>query len=80
MGGTNLHSMLRRLVGSMIEIEELDEDLWCVDGTVIRAARCAAGATKKGGRPKMLANRPWAAPARVSAPKSMSCATAGAIR
>jgi len=79
-GDGTIDAMLRRLVGSMIEIEELDEDLWCVDGTVIRAARCAAGASKKGGRPEMLANRRWAAPAGVSAPRSTSFATAGAIR
>lgn len=29
--------------------EAMDHQLWCVDGTVIRAARCAAGA-KKGAR------------------------------
>jgi len=28
----------------------IDWDLWCVDGTNIRAARCAAGALKKGAR------------------------------
>jgi len=41
----------------------LDMELWCVDGTVVRAARCAAGATKKscgrtgGPRPGPLARR-----------------------
>jgi transposase len=28
----------------------IDHDLWCIDGTVIRASRAAAGAKKKGGR------------------------------
>jgi transposase len=28
---------------------EIDWDLWCVDGSNVRAARCAAGAAKKGG-------------------------------
>ena len=27
----------------------IDHDLWCIDGTVIRASRAAAGAGKKGG-------------------------------
>jgi transposase len=27
---------------------EIDQDLWCVDATISRAARCAAGALKKG--------------------------------
>ena len=26
----------------------IDEQLWCIDGTMIRAARCAAGGGKKG--------------------------------
>jgi len=27
---------------------KLDHELWCIDGTVVRAARCAAGGGKKG--------------------------------
>lgn len=27
---------------------EVDDELWCVDGTTVRAARCAAGGGKKG--------------------------------
>ena len=27
---------------------EIDDELWCVDGTVVRAAKCAAGGGKKG--------------------------------
>ena len=40
----------------------IDRDLWCVDGTVIRASRAAAGAPKRGarggaaGRPQVDAN------------------------
>lgn len=40
--------ILRRLQGSYIDVEELDHGLWCIDGTVVRAARCAAGGGKKG--------------------------------
>lgn len=27
---------------------EIDEELWCVDGTCVRAAKCASGGGKKG--------------------------------
>ncbi len=26
----------------------IDEELWCIDGTTVRAARCATGGGKKG--------------------------------
>lgn len=29
-------------------MRRMDDKLWCVDGTVVRAARCAAGGGKKG--------------------------------
>jgi transposase len=29
----------------------VDHDLWCIDGSVVRASRAAAGAKKKGGPP-----------------------------
>jgi transposase len=41
-----------RLVTSLLdELDDrgqIDHDLWCIDGTVIRASRAAAGAKKKG--------------------------------
>lgn len=40
--------ILRRLQQATVDAEELDNGLWCVDGTIVRAARCAAGAEKKG--------------------------------
>jgi Transposase and inactivated derivatives len=43
-------AILRRLQGAMVDAQEIDKDLWCVDGTIVRAARCAAGAEKKGSR------------------------------
>jgi transposase len=39
-----LCAMLDRLRGHVT----IDEQLWCVDGTIVRAARCAAGGGKKG--------------------------------
>lgn len=38
-----LESILHRLRGEV----EIDEELWCIDGTIVRAARCAAGGGKK---------------------------------
>ncbi len=39
-----LQAVLNRLRGDV----EINEELWCVDGTVVRAAKCAAGGGKKG--------------------------------
>ena len=43
---------LVRIVSSLLdELDDkgqIDHDLWCIDGTVIRASRAAAGAKKKG--------------------------------
>jgi transposase len=49
-----LNEILRRLRNSFSKSGDLDGELWCVDGTIIRAARCAAGGGKKG----TLRNRP----------------------
>lgn len=43
-GDGTLVAILDRLRGQV----DLDDELWCVDGTVVRAARCAAGGGKKG--------------------------------
>ncbi len=48
-----LDIIFRRLRGALVDVEEIDKELWCVDGTNVRAARCAAGA-KKGGPEKLL--------------------------
>jgi len=42
-----LDTIVERLRGAYIEADEISSKLWCVDGTVIRAARCAAGGGKK---------------------------------
>lgn len=57
----------------------VDWDLWCVDGTNIRATRAAAGARKKGAptsRPTML----WVAQEADSQPSSTWLLTAKACR
>ncbi len=38
-----LDKLLRRLRMK----QELDEELWCIDGTIVRAGRCASGGGKK---------------------------------
>jgi transposase len=43
-----LDEILRRLKAAMTETEDFDHELWCIDGTVVRAHRCAAGGGKKG--------------------------------
>ena len=45
-GGT-LDKILHRLRAMRLDAGEIDEELWCVDGTIVRAARCAAGGGKK---------------------------------
>jgi transposase len=43
-----LDEILERLRASHVDVGAIDAKLWCVDGTTIRAARCAAGGGKKG--------------------------------
>lgn len=49
-----LDEILRRLRNGFAKSGDFDEQLWCVDGTIIRAARCAAGGGKKGTRRNRL--------------------------
>ncbi len=42
-GDGTLAAILDRLRGQV----QIDDELWCVDGTVVRAARCASGGGKK---------------------------------
>jgi len=43
-----LDEILQRLRADHVDAGEIDAELWCVDGTVVRAARCCAGGAKKG--------------------------------
>ncbi len=45
--------ILRRLRSAKVEVGDIDRELWCIDGSMVRAARCAAGGGKKG-TPKSL--------------------------
>lgn len=40
-------AIVKRLRGSFIEAGQVSDQLWCIDGTVVRAARCASGGGKK---------------------------------
>ena len=42
-----LDEILSRLRTMYVDAGEIDEELWCIDGTTVRAARCAAGGGKK---------------------------------
>ncbi len=43
-----LDAILQRLQASHAEAGDISDELWCVDGTIIRAARCCTGGGKKG--------------------------------
>jgi len=49
-----LDEILRRLTAAKVDVGDIDQDLWCIDGSVVRAARCAAGGGKKGIRRSLL--------------------------
>ncbi len=42
--------ILTRLRASCIDVGAVSEQLWCIDGTTVRAHRCAAGGGKKATR------------------------------
>lgn len=47
-GDGTLDAILQRLQAAHAGAGEIDTDLWCIDGTIVRAARCAGGGGKKG--------------------------------
>ena len=49
-----LDQVQHRLLQNIVTDNGIDMDLWCIDGTVIRAARCAGGGGKKGIRTNRL--------------------------
>ena len=42
-----LNKILHRLQSAAIDAGAIDQQLWCVDGTIVRAHRCTAGGGKK---------------------------------
>ena len=55
-GDGTLDAIVHRLRGHV----QIDDELWCVDGTSVRAAKCAAGGGKKGMTRSRTTTR-WAA-------------------
>lgn len=45
-----LDRIVEKLLVLLADADEIDWELWCIDGSSIRAARCAAGGGKGGGR------------------------------
>jgi transposase len=73
-----LDAILSRLRAERIDAGEVDGELWCIDGTVVRAARCAAGGAKKKS-PRSPRTTPWGVPAGGSPRRSTCFATVMAI-
>jgi transposase len=69
-----LDRILSRLRSERIDAGEVDGELWCVDGTSVRAARCAAGGGKKG-IPRSRRTTPWAARGAASPRRFTRCVT-----
>ena len=46
-GDGTLDAILTRLRAAGIAVGLIDRELWCIDGTIVRAARCAAGGGKE---------------------------------
>ena len=74
-----LDRILSLLRSARVDAGVIDEELWCIDGTVVRAARCAAGGGKKG-IPRSPTTMPWGVPGAGFLPRSTCSATATAIR
>ena len=43
-----LDKIKQTLLSKIVDADGVDTELWCVDGTIVRAARCAGGGGKKG--------------------------------
>lgn len=52
-GDGTLDEILHRLRAAYVDTDGLDQELWCIDGTSVRAARCAGGGGKKTVRTKL---------------------------
>ena len=61
--------ILRHLQARKMRAGELDFELFCIDGSVVRAHQSAAGASKKKSRPGSPTTTPWAAARAASAPR-----------
>jgi transposase len=57
--------VLRRLRSCAVPHAEEPDDLWCIDGTSIRAARCSSGGGKNGQLSRTQGSRAGALPGRL---------------
>jgi len=78
-GDGTLDRILSLLRSAHVDAGAIDEELWCIDGTVVRAARCAAGGGKKG-TPRNPRTTLWGGPEAVFRPRSTCSATVTATR
>jgi transposase len=46
-GDGTLDRLLRKLQSAFVDAGEIDSERWYIDGTIVRAARCAGGGGKK---------------------------------
>jgi transposase len=46
-GDGTLDKVKRRLLQRIVDDDGIDKELWCIDGTAVRAARCAGGGGEK---------------------------------
>lgn len=67
-----LEEVKAALLGQLDSAGKLDWDLWCIDGTSIRATRAAAGARKRGARRTSRRTTRSVARGEDSAPRSTS--------
>jgi transposase len=65
-----LDRVLAGLQQSFLAAGAIDSELWCIDGTIVRAARCCNGGGKKVIRASRRTTR-WADPAAVLPRKSI---------
>jgi transposase len=52
-----LAEILHRLQAAFMAVGAIDDELWCIDGTIVRAHRCAGGGGKKGTRRSLAITR-----------------------
>lgn len=72
--------LIEGLLGMLNGVGKIDWDLWCVDGSVARAARCAGGYPKRGAHPTNRKTMHSACPEGALARSSTSSPTAGERR
>jgi len=52
-----LAEILHRLQSAFDSAGAVENPLWCIDGTTVRAARCEAGGGERGGRKSLVTTR-----------------------